>query len=143
MGSVWNRNRLVPFAAHIAFECITCSTFYQVSVFSTRGHCCQKIMECVASCYRCDVSAQNVLCIYDSWCWAWLRRAARCCGLEPCEWIHCGDVMITFSRACPFFENKVGGFYGVFIECHVCDLYQVISRRPEKISLIHVLSRKW
>jgi len=23
----------------------------------------------------------------------------------------------------------------VFIECHVCDLYQVISRRPAKISV--------
>lgn len=119
MDSVWNRNSLIPFVVHITFECTARNTNYQVSKFGTRGHCCQKIMECVACCERCDISTQNVLCIYDPWCWAWLRRAARCCDLEPCEWIHCGDVLIFFSRTCPFFENKVGGFYGVCIECRV------------------------
>jgi len=52
MDSVWNRNRLVPFVARIAFECMACCTFYQVSMFSTREHCWGKLMEFVASCDR-------------------------------------------------------------------------------------------
>jgi hypothetical protein len=119
MDSVWNRNSLVPFVVHIAFECMACNTYYQEMICVTKSlclvqvgtamdhseHCCQKIMECVANCDHYVVSTQNVLCTNDPWCWAWMRRAARCCGLEPCEWIHCGDVLTTFFTGLPFLRK--------------------------------------